>query len=548
MNSLCHVTRVFRAFATAIVPFFILTAVPSQGQIPVPSVLYHFQAAPTDADFPAGAIAQGRDGNLYGSSQARGANGTGGVWFITPTGVETLLASFPSTYSNCNGLTLGMDGNFYGACVSGGANSLGLIFKVTSAGVLTDLHDFDNTAGDYTPTGAPVLGPDGNLYGSTLGSCGNIYRISTAAVYKNLLTLNGSSNVCLPSVLTFGSDGNLYGAASVASTTGNRGGVFRISTTGVFKLLYGFVDATGWGESSGVILGKDGQLYGTTSFGGANGNGDIYKVTPTGVITDLLNINSVADGADNGNNLLQASNGNFYGASAGGGVGNQGALYELTSSDVFSVYLLQSATNTTLGDNPTAPLTQHTNGTLFGTTYTNGSSDNSSFGAFFSLNINASPFISLVTPVAAGKETTQVGILGQGFSSTSVVKFGGTAATKKTLTGSTFILATVPAGALTGKVTVTTGSTTLSTAANYKITPTIASFTPSSGAVGSSVTITGTGLMQATVVAFNKVSATFTVNSDMKITATVPTGATTGKISVTTTGGTATSAQSFTVN
>jgi hypothetical protein len=108
---------------------------------------------------------------------------------------------------------------------------------------------------------------------------------------------------------------------------------------------------------------------------------------------------------------------------------------------------------------------QHTNGKIFGTNSLGTNSQGGSLfpaeGTFFSLNIGASPFISLVTPVPAGKEGTQVGIPGQGFSSPSVVKLGGTAATTRQLTGSTFILATVPAGALTGNVTVTTGTTTL---------------------------------------------------------------------------------------
>jgi uncharacterized protein (TIGR03437 family) len=97
-------------------------------------------------------------------------------------------------------------------------------------------------------------------------------------------------------------------------------------------------------------------------------------------------------------------------------------------------------------------------------------------------------------------------------------------------------------------VTVTTESTVLSTLSSYKITPTVKTFTPSSGPVGTEVTITGTGLTQATKVTFDNLSATFTVNSDSQITATVPAAAATGKIKVTTKGGSATSSKSFTVN
>ena len=121
-------------------------------------------------------------------------------------------------------------------------------------------------------------------------------------------------------------------------------------------------------------------------------------------------------------------------------------------------------------------------------------------------------------------------------------------ATAISVTGSTFINATVPAGALTGPVTVTTGSTTLTSTQTFQVKPTLTSVAPANGPVGTSVTISGTGLTQAIKLTFNGTSATFTVNSDTQIATTVPNGATTGKIAVTTTGGRAVSAVNFSVN
>jgi IPT/TIG domain len=129
-----------------------------------------------------------------------------------------------------------------------------------------------------------------------------------------------------------------------------------------------------------------------------------------------------------------------------------------------------------------------------------------------------------------------------------VVKFGGTKATSIVPSGTTFITAIVPAGALTGAVTVTTGTTTLTSSKTFDVLPTITSFTPESGPVGTSVTIKGTGLKQTTKVTFEGKSRTFTVISDTEVKADVPTGAATGKIAVTIKGGSATSAASFTVN
>ena len=104
----------------AVFIFIAASAVPSLAQIPTPTLLYGFQEELTDVTAPWGAIAQGRDGNMYGTGAARGANSNGGVFKITPSGVEALLVSFPSNWPNCQGLTLAQDGNFYGTCSGGG--------------------------------------------------------------------------------------------------------------------------------------------------------------------------------------------------------------------------------------------------------------------------------------------------------------------------------------------------------------------------------------------------------------------------------------------
>jgi hypothetical protein len=106
----------------------------------------------------------------------------------------------------------------------------------------------------------------------------------------------------------------------------------------------------------------------------------------------------------------------------------------------------------------------------------------------------------------------------------------------------------VPTGATTGSVTVKTPGGTLTSNKPFRVTPVILTFSPSSGKVGSLVTITGNSLTQTTKVTFGGVKATsFTVNSDTQVTATVPTGAKTGRIGITTPGGTATSSGIFTV-
>src|SRR3989441_2974378 len=168
----------------------------------------------------------------------------------------------------------------------------------------------------------------------------------------------------------------------------------------------------------------------------------------------------------------------------------------------------------------------------------------SSAGSFTVVN---PPTVTSFTP-ASGPAGTSVTINGTNFTGASAVRFNGTSASF-TVNSATAITATVPAGATSGPISVTTSGGTASSASSFTVipAPTISSFSPASGGVGTSVTINGTSFTGASAVRFNGVSAGFTVNSSTSIAATVPSGASTGPISVTTSGGTASSASSFTV-
>ncbi|HEY3971769.1 MAG TPA: choice-of-anchor tandem repeat GloVer-containing protein [Candidatus Sulfotelmatobacter sp.] len=556
MNSLYRrVKRNFRRSAIAITvlmiaALFVAVAIPAQAQ--TVSTLYNF--APnnnSEPTFPQGTMAQGRDGNFYGISSSGNGCCQGIVYKISSAGVQTpLYVMAPSDGTNCNGLTLGTDGNFYGTCYSDPTNN-GTLIKVTPTGTFTVLHTFTGSTTDgCDPLAPPIQGTDGNFYGTT-GFCGanglgTLYKLTPAGAYSLLYSFQGPPNdTALPLGLIQGSDANFWGMGN--GWIISEGGVFQISAAGKESLVYTFKGGPTDGQNpyTSLTQGSDGNYYGTTESGGTAQLGTIFKLTPTGVETVLYNFPNQTDGAYPRLPLTQGPDGLLYGMAtdcAAGGC-SQAGLFDITTKGAYdTLYLYPLGGSNSV--QPFAPLLLATNGTLYSTTAQGGTA---SSGSFYSVSTKYSPFISLVN-VRSGKEGAQVGILGQGFTKASVVKFGGVVATTVKLSGSTFIQATVPAGALTGDVTVTTGKTTLSTLAAYKITPTILSFTPPSGPVGTSVTITGTGLTQTTKVTFNKVSATFTVNSDTQITATVPTGATTGKIAVTTKGGSATSSTSFTVN
>jgi uncharacterized repeat protein (TIGR03803 family) len=534
-------------------------AVPAQAQ--TPTTLHAFPLGSTDACAPEDNIVQGRDGNMYGVGVACGASGTGAMYKISTTGTESVVFSFPSTWSTClSGLTLGSDGNFYGTCFTNPGGNGG-IFQLTPAGVFTDKHDFSGVNGDTEPVYGPVQAADGNFYGTTgyyPFSCGNIYKLTSAGVYTNLHTFSGSD--CGPASSLFqASDGNLYGTlyACALNSGFGLGCVYKITTAGVFTEIYAFAGSTGQNPCTGVIQGKDGKLYGATNQGAANNSGNIYKLTTAGVFTDLHDFNNTTDASCGDNvgrttvNLLQVTDGSFYGVNGINGPSGGGSIYKLTSANVFTAFLFPSPPPVD-GGAPLSTLIQNTNGLAYGTTVSGGPiSCNPCQGVFFSVATGDAAFVNLEPTQKAGFVSARVGMFGQGFNSSSMVKFGGVASTTVTRSGSTYLTAVVPVGAKTGAVTVTTGATTLTTPQTFKVKPKITSFTPPSGPVGTPVTITGTGLIQATAVKFGTVQATtFSVVSDSEVTADVPSGLSPGSvtISITTPGGTANSPTKFVVN
>jgi uncharacterized repeat protein (TIGR03803 family) len=517
------------------------------------SVLYNFGTVSGDPAYPfLGAIAQGRDGNMYSTTQYGGTNNVGTVWKITPAGALTVLYNFDTTHgaSPDSGLTLGTDGNFYGTTQGGGTDGCGTVFKITPTGTLTVLYNFTCGTDGKAPVAPLTLGRDGNFYSTTSGDSvsllGTVYKMTPAGKLTTLYQFDGTKGSQPEAVLTQGNDGNFYGTAVLGGTS-NNGTVFKITPSGTLIVLYNFDFTHGSKPYAQVIQGTDGNLYGTAYQGGTLGGGTVFKLTLTGALTVLHNFSDQPLAG-----LVQANDGYFYGTTYGLGKGGDGTIFRInpkgaiTTVHTFNAYLT--------GLNPETTLLQHTNGTLYSDTAVGGSGPTCSpetannCGVFYSFTPNPAlkPLVSLVT--TSGKVGAKVGILGQNFSKSSVVTFGSAPATAVTFGSSTFLTATVPAGAVTGVVTVTTTSGTLTSNKKFRVTPQLASFAPPSGPVATVVTITGVSLTQTSRITFGGIAATtFTVNSDTSVSVTVPIGAATGKIAITTPGGTAVSATSFTV-
>ena len=479
-------------------------------------------------------MAQGRDGNLYGTTPYGGKT-YGVVFRLAPNGTVSVIYNFDGTlgFRPDAGLVMGTDGNFYGTTLYGGTDSVGTIFQVTPDGTYTQLYAFTDGKDGAYPYATPSLGADGNLYGLTQSA--TAYKITPAGTF----TLLGSIPDRSFSPLVLGTDGSFYGTTQHGGKF-NQGTLFKMTPAGKVTVFYNFDTTHGAVPWGCLVQGADGNFYGTATLGGSGGGGVVFRATKAGSLKVLHNFlsGSKTDGYNPIAGLVAATDGNFYGATFAGGSEGFGVVFKITPAGKYS--LLHTADDTHGSDQQATPV-QHTSGTIYGLAGGGKTED----GVVYSLGLSASPFVKLV--LSSGKVGGTVEVLGAGFNGVTKVKFNGTTA-KYTVVSDTYLTVKVPAGATTGPVTVTTSAGTLSSSTPFRVIPKVLSFSPTSGPVGTSVMITGNSFTGATKVTFGGVKATsVTINSDTQITAEVPTGAKTGKIAVTTAGGTGSSSTVFTV-
>ena len=499
--------------------------------------------------FYIGAFTQGQDGNLYSTSQNGGTFNHGAIFRLTPAGKVTVLHNFSGADGTVphGGLTLGTDGSLYGTTSSGGTNNLGIVFKINTSGNFTVLHNFMDAGDGLNPLAVPTQGTDGNFYGTVGQTFGpwSMYKITPSGKLTTVFTATSSiENGHTPGTLVLGTDGNFYGATQFGGTE-DRGTVFKITPQGKYTMLHSFIAADGQNALSPLIQASDGNFYGIADQGGTKGIGTIYKLTPAKAFSVIYNFQSTVTGYEPHVGPVQATDGKLYSTASS----ITGGLFFQVSTT--GAYKIVHNCDIPTGFVPQVPMFQHTNGTLYGDTSAGGTGNVSpcvsgSCGVLYSLSMGLHPFISFVGPDFLGKVGNTIEILGQGFTGTTKVSFNGAAATFKVVSN-TYLTATVPSAATKGFVTVTTPGGMLTSNRKFLVLPTITSFAPISGSVGTKVVITGTGFTGTTKVTFGAKATSFIVNSNTQVTANVPTGAVTGKISITTAGGTATSATVFTV-
>ena len=504
-----------------------------------------------------GRLTQGTDGNLYGTTEYGGSNGYGTIFRVSTSGSGyTVLWNFDGATTGANpigALTLSsVDGNFYGATFDGGTygDSLGTLFSFNpSTSTLTVLHHFGPS--EDSPWVPPVEGKDKRLYGMT--HSGATYRLTPPAGTYQLLPNSVPGIPAGPLLLA--ADGNFYGTTG----TGGKylqGTIFRMTMAGVISTLHSFTgNSDGGGPSAPLVQASNGTFYGTTYTDNTNFAGTVFKFTLKPFkLTTLHNFTSGAIGGSNPDaGLVLATDGNLYGTTSSGGQGNDnfGNIFEITTGGTYTPFFdFTGVTGGVPGAQARTTLMEDTNGVLYGLTSAGGLNGVAAggYGVFYSLTLpHVNPNITLCCNwwVILDQPVT---ILGQNLTGVFSVSFGGASA--RFAAGSdTFLTAYVPRAAIDGLVTVTlaTGQQ-LQSQQTVHILPKITSLDPLSGTAGTVVNMSGGGFTGTTKVTFGGVAATsFNVLSPSLIQATVPTGAVTGKVVVTTPNGKATSKQTFTV-
>jgi uncharacterized repeat protein (TIGR03803 family) len=413
-------------------------------------------------------LLQGTDGNLYGTTSGGGAHGHGTVFKVTTAGALKTLYSFCAK-SGCAdgsapyaGLIQAKDGNFYGTTEAGGSNNAGTVFKITAAGTLTTLHKFNYNDG-ANPYAALVQALDGNFYGTTESGgahiLGTVFKMTTTGTLTTLHSFNLTDGSSPEAALIQAADGHFYSTTYNGGPEGY-GTVFKITSGGTLTTLHTFTDSDGRAVVPGLVQASDGNFYGAGSQGGNNGYGTVFMMTPQGTLTTLHSFNAT-DGATP-NQLALGSDGKFYGTTISGGTNTDGTIFEITPQGVFTS--LHSFAKSD-GADPFAGLVQDTDGKFYGTTSFGGAKNS---GTIFRLDVGLGPFVEAVPTV--GKIGAKVKILGTKLTGATSVSFNGTAAAFAVVSASE-ITTSVPAGATTGTVQVTTPSATLSSNAVFQVTP-----------------------------------------------------------------------------
>ena len=265
--------------------FILLFATPRSAPAQTLTVLHGF-GGPDGANSEASLI-RDTQGYLYGTTYSGGAHGYGTVFMVSASGIEKTLYSFTGGLDGANplgSLVRDAQGNLYGTTLEGGVKGMGTVFMVTRSGKETVLFAFSGKDGAY-PCSNLIQDAQGNFYGTTQGgglyNAGTVFKFTLSGVETVLYSFTGLADGFEPYAgLVQDASGNFYGTTLQGGINGD-GTVFRLTPSGNETVLYNFTGgADGLLPYGGLVLDAQGNLYGTTLWYGSNGAGTVFKLGP----------------------------------------------------------------------------------------------------------------------------------------------------------------------------------------------------------------------------------------------------------------------------
>ncbi len=277
-------------------------------------------------------------------------------------------------------LLAGADGNWYTTTVDGGAFGQGAVIRITAAGQVSTVHSFAGNDG-ASPAAGLAAGTDGTLYGVTssggAGGFGAVFKLTTGGGFTLLTSFTGTAGTAkgsVPHTLMRHPDGDFYGVTEAGGANGF-GTAFRLTPGGAVTTLTEFTGTSGLRKGAspaGSLTFSGATLYGVTRDGGAGGLGVVYSLTTAGGFTLMAEFTGTAGakpGANPAGGLFLNSDGALYGTTEFGGVNDFGTTFKITAGAVFTT--LHAFADPT-GSQPAGTLVRGADGLLYGATAAGG--------------------------------------------------------------------------------------------------------------------------------------------------------------------------------
>jgi uncharacterized repeat protein (TIGR03803 family) len=439
----------------------------------------------TNGENPLAGVYRDSSGNLWGTTYGGGSSSDGTIYKVAAgTSTVTTVLNFNGTNGSgpWGDMVADSSGNIYGTTSEGGAYTYGTVYKIAAGtNTVTTLDSFNGTDGAYPDDGL-FLDSSGNLWGTTeshgANGVGTVFKIASGSSTISLVNSFSSATGSQPyGGLIVDSSGNVYGTTT-SGGSGVGGTVFEIpSGSSNINVLAAFSSSSGSVPYGGLVRDSSGNLYGTTTAGGANSDGTVFELVSGGnTITPLVSFNGT-NGSQPRDPLLIDSSGNLYGTTYEGGASNAGTAFEIVNG-TGTVTTLASFIGTTGNGPEVGKLVMDSAGNLYGTTWSGGANSD---GNIFEVT----PHVSSKLGFTSGPTSTTAGT-SQSIN-VSVEDTGGTTVTTDTSTV-TLSIASGPAG---GTISGTTSVAAVAGVATF-----------------SGITFSKTGTYTLTATASNLTSAT----------------------------------------